>query len=50
VRWSDGYFLFESLNPKAIPVIDPVSDVLEATTGAEVDQEAATDGGTLDDD
>ena len=40
VRWSDGYFFFESLNPRATPVIDPVSDVLEATARAEVDQEA----------
>ena len=39
VRWSDGYFFFESLNPKAVPVIDPVSDVLEATARAELDQE-----------
>src|ERR1035441_9234724 len=30
VRWEDGRFFFESLNPKAVPVIDPVSDVLEA--------------------
>lgn len=50
VRWSDGRFFFESLNPKAVPVIDPVSDVLEATANAEVDQEAAADAGTLDDD
>lgn len=42
VRWADGYFFFESLNPKAVPVIDPVSDVLEATARAEVDQEAAS--------
>jgi putative restriction endonuclease len=49
VRWSDGYFFFESLNPRAAPVIDPVSDVLEATARAEVDQEAAAGGG-LDDD
>lgn len=40
VHWSDGYFFFESLNPRATPVIDPVSDVLEATARAEVDQEA----------
>jgi hypothetical protein len=49
VRWSDGYFFFESLNPRAAPVIDPVSDVLEATARAEVDQEAAAGRG-LDDD
>lgn len=39
VRWSDGYFFFESLNPRATPVLDPVSDVLEATARAETDQE-----------
>jgi len=50
VRWSDGRFFFESLNPKAVPVIDPVSDVLEAMASAEVDQEAAADAGALDDD
>jgi hypothetical protein len=50
VRWSDGYFFFESLSPKAVPVIDPVSDVLEATARAEVDEQAATDARSLDDD
>jgi putative restriction endonuclease len=50
VRWSDGRFYFESLNPKAVPVVDPVSDVLEAMAIAEVDQEVAAQGGTLDDD
>ena len=50
VRWSDGRFYFESLNPKAVPVIDPVSDVLEAMARAEVDQETAAEGGALDDD
>jgi hypothetical protein len=50
VRWADGYFFFESLNPKAAPVIDPISDVLEATARAEVDQQAATESGALDDD
>ena len=49
VRWSDGRFFFESLNPKAVPVIDPVSDVLEAMASAEVDQEAAADALALDD-
>jgi hypothetical protein len=29
VRWEDGRFYFESLNPKAAPVVDPVSDGLE---------------------
>ena len=50
VRWSDRYFYFESLNPKAVPVVDPVIDVLEATARAEVDQEIAAEGETLDDD
>jgi putative restriction endonuclease len=44
VRWSDGYFFFESLNPRAMPVTDPVSDILEATALAEADQEAAARG------
>ena len=50
VRWSDGYFFFESLNPPAVPVIDPVSDVLEATARAELDQETPPGGEGLDDD
>jgi putative restriction endonuclease len=50
VRRSDGRFYLESLNPKAVPVVDPVSDVLEAMASAEVDQEVAAEGGTLDDD
>jgi putative restriction endonuclease len=33
-----------------VPVVDPVSDVLEAMASAEVDQEVAAEGGTLDDD
>jgi putative restriction endonuclease len=50
MRWSDGRFYLESLNPKAVPVVDPVSDVLEAMASAEVDQEVAAEGETLDDD
>ena len=50
VRWSDGYFFFESLSPKAVPVIDPVSDVLVATARAEVGEQAANDARGLDDD
>jgi hypothetical protein len=50
VRWSDRYFYFESLNPKAVPVVDPVIDVLEAAARAEVDQEIATESEALDDD
>jgi hypothetical protein len=49
VQWEDGFFHFESLNPKAVPDIDPVSDVSETTASAEVDQEAAADAGTLED-
>jgi predicted restriction endonuclease len=33
-----------------VPVIDPVSDVLETTARAEVDEQAATDARSLDDD
>src|ERR1700733_10441592 len=40
VRWADGYFYFESLNPRAAPASDPVNDVLEATASAELDQES----------
>lgn len=50
MRWSDGRFYFESLNPKAVPVVDPVSDVLEAMASAEVDQEEEAAAGALDDD
>jgi putative restriction endonuclease len=48
VRWSDGYFFFESINPPAVPVIDPVSDVMEATARAELDQEEQADSADLD--
>lgn len=52
VRLSDGRFYFESLNPKAVPAIDPVTDVLEAKVHAELDQELgqelAAQGSTLD--
>ena len=50
VRWSDGYFFFESLDPPAAPVTDPVSDVLEATARAELEQETPPGGEGLDDD
>lgn len=50
VRWEDGFFYFESLNPKAAPVIDPISDVLEAMAHAEVDKELAAESGAHDDD
>ena len=50
VRWSDGYFFFESLDPPAEPVTDPVSDVLEATARAELEQETPPGGEGLGDD
>jgi hypothetical protein len=31
VTWSDGHFFFQSLDPPPVSVIDPVSDLLEAT-------------------
>jgi putative restriction endonuclease len=49
VRWADGYFFFESLNPRARPVLDAVTDVLEATALAETDQEAADSKAPEDD-
>jgi hypothetical protein len=50
VRWAEGRFYFESLNPRALPVVDPVNDVLEAMASAEVDREADAASGALDDD
>jgi putative restriction endonuclease len=41
VSWEDGYFIFESLDPRPLPEIDPVSDLLEATARAEAAQESA---------
>ena len=41
VKWSDGYFFLESLDPQASPVTDIVSDVLEATARAELDEVTA---------
>jgi putative restriction endonuclease len=40
MSWEDGYFIFESLNPRPLPEIDPVTDLLEATARAEADQES----------
>jgi hypothetical protein len=37
VKWSDGYFFLESLDPPGAPVTDIVSDVLEATARVELD-------------
>jgi putative restriction endonuclease len=50
VQLSEERFYFESLNPKAVPAVDPVSDILEAIANAQVDQEDATERATLDDD
>jgi hypothetical protein len=49
VRWSDGRFYFESLNPKAVLVVEPVSDVLEDMASAEADKEIAADSDELSD-
>jgi len=49
VWWSDGYFFFESLDPPAQPVTDPVS-VLEATARAELEQETPPGGEGLSND
>jgi putative restriction endonuclease len=40
VSWEDGYFILESLDPSPFAEIDPVTDLLEATARAEVDQES----------
>ena len=40
VNWSDGYFFLQSLNPPPVPVIDAVSDLLEATAVSEAEQRA----------
>lgn len=50
VRWSDGYFFFESLDPKGVPTVDTVSDVLEATARADIEQGAADGSAGPDDD
>jgi hypothetical protein len=49
VRWSDGYFFLQSLNPPATPVIDPVSDILEATAASDVEHLAETEDVPADD-
>lgn len=49
VGWEDGYFIFESLNPRPLLEIDPVSDLLEATARAEIDQESARSEDPSDD-
>ena len=49
VRWADGYFFFQSLNPPATPVIDVATDILEATATSDVDNQARTEGVPADD-
>jgi putative restriction endonuclease len=49
VQRSDRRFYLESLDPKAAPVIDPVSDVLVAMSYIEVDQELVAEGAPDDD-
>jgi hypothetical protein len=49
VRWADGYFFFQSLNPPATPVIDVATDILEATAAADVDHQSETEGVPGDD-
>ena len=43
-----GIFFFQSVNPRAVLVLDPISDVLEATARADLDQEEPTDSANLD--
>jgi putative restriction endonuclease len=38
VKWSDGYFFLESLDPPGVPATGIVRDVLEATARAELDE------------
>lgn len=40
VTWSDGYFFLQSLNPPPVPVVNAVSDLLEATAVSEAEQRA----------
>lgn len=42
ITWSDGYFFLQSVDPPGTPAIDIVSDVLEATARAEMDDAAIT--------
>ena len=49
VWWSDRYFFFESLDPPAQPVTDPVS-VLEAAARPELEQETSPGGEGLSND
>lgn len=42
ITWSDGYFFLESVDPPGTPATDIVSDVLEATARAELDDAAVT--------
>jgi putative restriction endonuclease len=49
VRWSDGYFFLQSLNPPAVPVTDTVSDLLEATAVSDADHRAEAESPPADD-
>jgi putative restriction endonuclease len=49
VRWADGYFFLHSLNPPAAPIIDTVSDLLEATARSEIERLARTQSLPADD-
>ena len=47
VRWYGGYFIFESVNPRATTQVDPLTDVL--TRGTEAEQGQDTDDVPADD-
>lgn len=49
VRWSDGYFFFQSLNPPATPVTDVATDILEATAASNADEQAEAGAVPTDD-
>jgi hypothetical protein len=49
VRWSDGYFFLQSLDPPATPVTDVATDILEATVASDVDDQAKAEGPPADD-
>ncbi len=41
VRWSEGYFFLESLDPPGTPATDIINDILEATARTDLDREAS---------
>jgi hypothetical protein len=49
VRWSDGYFFLQSLSPPAVPVIDAVSDLLEATAVSDAEHLGEAESPPADD-